>query len=275
MRRLWLGLLICLFSFGMAWADDPGQQDSVIIQHTDAPLGADTIYVWIFTLTDDSVVVYNIPLRFTSSGSGITYAGVTYYPPLTQWQDCFDSFCVGLNFLRFIGWHDIGGPGEPPPLMTNYNRHHTFNLKFAVADNAEPQVVHIDTTWDPNNGSLFFGLRGGVVELTPAFVGGDIYYGPLAADDELNLPSEFSLAQNYPNPFNSSTTINFALPRDSEVQIEIYNILGEKEITLLSGQLSAGYHSVIWEANDMPSGIYFYRINTGDFSQAKKMTLVK
>jgi flagellar hook assembly protein FlgD len=94
------------------------------------------------------------------------------------------------------------------------------------------------------------------------------------------LPREFSLIQNYPNPFNPSTTIEFSLPEVSDVKVVIYNMLGQEVITLVDEQRSAGYHSVIWNANDsngmkLSSGIYFYELKASgtqgkSFQQIRK-----
>jgi len=93
--------------------------------------------------------------------------------------------------------------------------------------------------------------------------------------DNGQIPDDFLLKQNYPNPFNPSTTIEFALPRAANVRLNIHNILGEKVETLVSRPMSAGSYSVIWDASSVPSGIYFYKITAGAFSETKKMTLIK
>ncbi len=95
-------------------------------------------------------------------------------------------------------------------------------------------------------------------------------------DDEItDLPLEFSLFQNYPNPFNPSTEIKFGLPRQSDVRIEIFNILGQKVITLFEGLMPAGFHSVHWNGSNSSTGIYYYRITADSFVDIKKMTLLK
>jgi hypothetical protein len=94
-------------------------------------------------------------------------------------------------------------------------------------------------------------------------------------DEGFELPRAFSVAQNYPNPFNAGTNIGFALPRGSEVKVEIYNLLGQKIVTLFEGQLPAGHHSVTWDASDAASGVYFYKISAGDYSAIRMMTLLK
>lgn len=89
------------------------------------------------------------------------------------------------------------------------------------------------------------------------------------------LPLSFSLTQNYPNPFNPSTQIKFTLPTRSDVTIEIFNVLGQKITTLVDNKLSAGEHVVEWDASEVSTGIYFYKMTTSDFVQSKKMMLLK
>jgi hypothetical protein len=95
-----------------------------------------------------------------------------------------------------------------------------------------------------------------------------------------DVPREFRLYQNYPNPFNAETRIRFSLPRSAFVTIEVYNTLGQRVRTLVGEQLSAGYKEVTWDGKDeggqgVSSGVYFYRIKTGDFTESKRMILVK
>ncbi len=102
----------------------------------------------------------------------------------------------------------------------------------------------------------------------------------LDIDDEQTLPQSFSLSQNYPNPFNPSTIIDFSLPERSFVTIEIYNLLGQSVTKLVQENLSAGNHSVTWNGlqNDgktAPSGVYFYKLLTGNKEITKKMLLLK
>ncbi len=92
---------------------------------------------------------------------------------------------------------------------------------------------------------------------------------------ESRLPQDFALEQNYPNPFNPTTQISFALPEQSEVSLEIYNILGQKVETVAEGTYEAGYHTVTWDASQAASGVYFYRLVTKDYIDSKKMLLLK
>ncbi len=96
-----------------------------------------------------------------------------------------------------------------------------------------------------------------------------------AIDGKGIVPTKFSLSQNYPNPFNAQTTISYYLPSESEVTIDIFDILGRKIETLVTGSLPAGQHSIIWNADKASSGMYFYRIETGSYSDTKRCLLLK
>ncbi len=96
-------------------------------------------------------------------------------------------------------------------------------------------------------------------------------------DDEIrpSLPNEYVLNQNYPNPFNPTTEISFTLPKNSNVTLEVFNILGQKVSTLVNGYKSVGTYFIKWDASDFASGIYLYKLSTDEFSDVKKMTLMK
>lgn len=90
-----------------------------------------------------------------------------------------------------------------------------------------------------------------------------------------NIPVSYGLKQNYPNPFNPVTKIEYSLPKNVYTVVKIYNILGKEVATLLDKFERAGNHFVTYDAANLPSGIYFYTIKAGDFTQTKKMTLIK
>jgi hypothetical protein len=85
----------------------------------------------------------------------------------------------------------------------------------------------------------------------------------------------FKLQQNYPNPFNQDTKIAFSLPEASTVTLTVYNILGQVVEVLMDYDMQPGHHSVAWNAGDLSSGIYFYRIVVGEFIATRRMLLLK
>ncbi len=88
-------------------------------------------------------------------------------------------------------------------------------------------------------------------------------------------PVEFALNQNYPNPFNPSTSISFSIPNASSVKLTIYNAIGKEVATLVNGTMESGNHKVVWNASNMPSGMYFYKLQADNFTSTKKMMLIK
>jgi hypothetical protein len=92
---------------------------------------------------------------------------------------------------------------------------------------------------------------------------------------EIAIPSELTLYQNYPNPFNPTTQITFALPTPEKVTLRVLNILGQEVAVMDLGQLTAGRHQVDFAANDLSTGIYFYRVEAGSMSAVRKMLVLK
>ena len=85
----------------------------------------------------------------------------------------------------------------------------------------------------------------------------------------------FQLHQNYPNPFNPQTTISFTVPEDSKVDLVVYDLLGKEVVTLINDNLTAGMYDVEFNAENLASGIYFYKISAGKYSETKKLQIIK
>jgi len=98
---------------------------------------------------------------------------------------------------------------------------------------------------------------------------------PAAIEENLHSPSDFSLAQNFPNPFNPSTIINFFIPKKSFVSLKVLNITGTIIAELINSTMNSGNHSVIFHADALPSGVYFYSLTVGNSAQTRKMILIK
>jgi len=108
----------------------------------------------------------------------------------------------------------------------------------------------------------------------PAFSSNKVHI--LASLSEIiSLPNEFSLDRAYPNPFNPTTTLSFAIPVDAAVSLSIYNMQGREVSTLIDGNMDAGYHSIVWDANSYSSGVYFVKMVAGEFVNTQKLMLVK
>ena len=101
------------------------------------------------------------------------------------------------------------------------------------------------------------------------------YDGNGVSPETADIPVVYSLNQNYPNPFNPETTFKFGLPEDGMLEFSVFNITGQEVVKLIDGFKPAGYHTITWQASNLPSGIYIYRMSAGDFISSGKMLLLK
>jgi hypothetical protein len=103
------------------------------------------------------------------------------------------------------------------------------------------------------------------------------FAAPTAVDDNVapGVITDYSLSQNYPNPFNPETKISFSIAKAGNVSLAVYNVVGQKVADLVNGQKAAGKYQITWNANDLASGVYFYRLEVGDFSKTMKMMLLR
>ncbi|MFQ5606044.1 MAG: choice-of-anchor J domain-containing protein [bacterium] len=167
--------------------------------------------------------------------------------------DSIDAFNIVIDTLSFVG--------EGNNAWVKY-AYELINFVEAGSDIFIAFREHVANSSEEGD-ALFLDL----VEVTSLVTG---------VDEKSNLPVQFALLQNHPNPFNPSTTIVFSLPKDSEVTLEIFNLLGQVVTTLVDRQPYAkGQREVLFDARDFASGIYYYRLEAGNFVEVKKMILVR
>jgi len=143
------------------------------------------------------------------------------------------------------------------------------NMDIKYAYNAEENVTRVLVYSFEGNGfsGEFLNANGNVISIELGS-----YEGAVVKTTE--IPANFALNQNYPNPFNPVTTISFNLPVASEYTLTVYNVTGQV-VTQFAGEAEAGVVSLEWDASDMASGVYFYRLHAGEFTATKKMLLLK
>lgn len=157
-----------------------------------------------------------------------------------------------------LRWYEELPDGTPPD-------YHYMSFRYITNNGI---ILHIETTNDqPIEGQVR--LDGTVLQ----FRNSQATVVSVSKDD--NSPTEFSLSHNYPNPFNPATTISFSLATKSLVSLRIFDILGREVAVLISDILPAGTHSSQWNAERVSSGVYFYRLQAGTFSETKKLLLIR
>jgi hypothetical protein len=201
---------------------------------------------------DDNVVVDNVSHEII----------ISYLPDFMQPIPIITTAAglIGTIFLSIA-------PGATPGTMISID---SINIDTVASDGGP--ATHI---WEKVHASD----QSGTVILLPDYEpGGVVVKSPTGIDDGIEpsgLPTSFSLSQNYPNPFNPTTAIEFGLPCAGLVKLEVFNILGQKVLTLIDRRLPAGNHQVEFDATNFPSGVYFYRLSHDEVKLTRKMTLVK
>lgn len=217
---------------------------------------------------------------FCENGDELLIGG--FEPGLTSWSgawaDAYPSPGFGVHAICiyngkiYVGIDDYWDETFDEPLIRFWNGSAWDLLGIGIDGAVTDMAVH--------QGSLVvvgdFGTAGGLVSPRMAFWTDPVTDVP----DDARLPEEFSLGQNYPNPFNPTTTIEFELPRQAQARLEIFNLLGERILTLLDGISTAGKHRAVWngkdaEGNSVASGLYLYRLTTGETTLSRKMMLLR
>ncbi|MBN1213238.1 MAG: T9SS type A sorting domain-containing protein [candidate division Zixibacteria bacterium] len=244
--------------------------DTVLFNSVNVDSGTTSIVPVELTLVN-SMAALSLPVGFDPTA--VMVDSVIFNPTLPAYFDKTARIdnVAGNIFIDLIrnGADSVLGPG------------HYLLVEIHFTADGHTGSSAIDTLI--SDSSVVYVLNDRNQQVTPAVIPGTINIDiPTAVDDGLpdGLPGKIALMQNYPNPFNITTNINFELPLKTFVQLEVYNILGQKVNTLIEQELSAGTYSVIWDGNFdsgrvAASGIYFYRLMTVSNSLVRKMVLVK
>jgi hypothetical protein len=170
---------------------------------------------------------------------------------------------------------ELGTTGEPQNLLEG-----SWDMVHGASDGlVRVGLLDLDGVDQLSAGSHTVLEIPGQCEIISALVSDEHHsdYQALVRSKGISTPSEFALIGNYPNPFNPTTEIGFSLGRAADVQLAVYNIVGQLVTTLVDGHLEAGSHTVTWSTNgtQTASGVYFYRLTADDFSETRKMLLLK
>ena len=220
--------------------------------------------------SDSNMIEFSVPLTAIGGDDGnMDVAGFSIHVNRQAVATSLDLFpnsghgSVGQNPFGDPSWLSV----SPVEGQLTDGQSSTIEVTFVtdtlVDDTIYTAVLLVESV-DPNNPQI-----GIPVILT-------IGDPPTGVFDEIGAkPASYMLWQNYPNPFNPSTIISYSLPVSGDVKLIIYNILGEEVIRLVDRFQSEGIHNTTWEASGVSTGIYFYRLQVGDFTQTRKMVLLK
>lgn len=245
----------------------PGLQTALTKSHSGKrSIGAswwasiDTNAVAIDTTTDVWIVTKRVnisagdSLRFFLSGGS-----ASYLDSVQIWLSILDS--LPQTFILFPQYK-LGTVSFPPGSTYGLFVRKAYSLILAAGQTAWVGFRYYTST----------GIDGYAVYLDDVMIGSpNVGVTPTSS----NIPDKFNLEQNYPNPFNPTTNIKFSLPKATNVQLIIYNSMGQEVKSLVNEYKNAGSYSVDFNASSLASGTYFYKLITSDFVETKKMTLVK
>jgi endo-1,4-beta-xylanase len=200
------------------------------------------------------------------------FIGGAWYPNTQEW---LRKIIPDGSRLAWDDWvanfrdHSEYGYSDPLPRFTNTDT----TIGYHVRNTG----MSLSTVWDKKSGVLtYYHYTGsdstGEMPLDFEFVLDSI---GVTGTSEREIPGKFLLSQNYPNPFNPSTTIEYSVPKAAFVSVRMYDILGREVATLVNEKKQPGKYQVSWDASNMPSGVYFYRLQSGSYAASKKLLVLK
>jgi hypothetical protein len=243
---------------------DGGGADAIRISDANGEAGS-TVTVDVYAQNSAAIGRLLLPLNLSSLD--LALAGATYTGTRGDGANANLSVVDDQHFTLDLQWPAGLPPGDGP----------VARLHIMLRSGAPAQTAYLDTA-----GEYSYKRSGGSQEVVvPGFTRGSITVNVLTdVDDDPLLPQSFALDQNYPNPFNPSTSLAYALSEAGMTRLEIFNLLGQRVITLVDGYQPAGRYTVSWDGRDAfgraaPSGVYLYRLISGSHVAQMKMTLTK
>ncbi len=251
---------------------------AVVLHMLRGVVGTETFYNILRTYAADTTLAYDVAVTedFQRIAENVSGMDLEYFFSEWIYGENYPKYTLGWNYtdngdgtyltkVRILQATNSSPKYFTMPIELNFKTL-SSDTTITVFNNAQEEYFYITLneaplsfSFDPNNKILKH------------------IYAITDVIDFEEIPSEFSLEQNYPNPFNPSTTINFGLPADLHVKLELFNILGEKVATLIDKEMKRGNHNYQLSTVNyqLPSGIYFYKLQSGSFMESKKMILLK
>ena len=279
MKRFYI--LLALIALLMMTTSVSAKSAHEVMIGTNVVVEGNIVTVPIEISNQDGLMAIDIPLKFSE---GVTLKDVSFENTRVSYFDLQIPVIDNNNHTVVIGLLTQMSPVKKPDLAEGSGL--VANLIFEVTDPSVSEIKIEQTEMsNPRHAMMFIyheltedgKMNQSRVELDFQPVTVALSANPLGFE---GVPDSYALSQNYPNPFNPTTEIAFDLPAAVKVNLSIFNVLGQRVVTLVDERLDAGNHTVTWNStnsggNTVSSGIYFYRISAGSFSESRKMMLLK
>lgn len=238
----------------------------------EASVAEGTVTIPIVVSNVDGLMAMDLPLKFSE---GVVLKEVTFENTRVSYFDLKIADIDNDNSMVAIGL--ISQITATPKAELKVGEGVVANLVFEIVDEFLEEInIEAIKTSKPDHELMFiYQIRNG-----DQVIGQEVLYPEFESitvslnSNTVELPTEYVLAQNYPNPFNPSTTISFALAQSGDYVLSIFNVLGQT-VKQFTGVSEIGEVSIVWDASGYSSGIYFYKVTAGDFTDTKKMILLK
>ena len=282
-----------------------GRFQNQIIYGGDSLKYIDNLPGYIFNMIYDNYLYVDSVLAADAAATAFAgnYSSTTYYNKFWELSknftiDLYKKASYKITCVIYTAWINAGA-GTIPVELTSFTANLSSNeviLNWTTATELNNHSFEIERSTDKSNWRMigFIEGHGSTTESQQYSFSDDLsdissskfYYrlkqidfnGTFEYSDVIEVlisPSTFSLSQNYPNPFNPSTTISYQIKEQGLVQVKIFNLIGQEVATLVNEVKSAGTFKINWNADKFPSGVYFYQLQAGSFTQTNRMILMK
>jgi hypothetical protein len=248
-----------------------------------------------WSTSNDSLIALNITQTSAAHsapwavhGVVATFGGTFPWPPMIMSGPNAEGFPVSTQYPALHGWYKLSPLSGDELMVTVGMTQADTTVGVGLLTLSAAQTVYREFVatilypypQTPDTCLIVIGINGpggGLPHAGSAFDVDDLAFGPASAVDESGnvIPTVLALSQNYPNPFNPKTQITYSLPHTRHVRLAVFNTLGQEIALLIDAQQEAGVYRAEFNGEHLPSGTYFYRLQAGEFSQVKKLLLVK
>jgi len=242
----------------------------------------------------DNVLLNNTSMNIDNRDSATVGGDVFWYDPLFVGPDTGNFTLADSSLAYYMASDNSAAIGDLRwATSTNIASYHALNLDVSGGGSITSDPLPMAKFYLPNTVVTLTAVPDSgfeFIEWTGDLTGSDnpttitmdevksitaVFEEETVGIDNELIPKEYSLSQNYPNPFNPNTTINFALKNPGRTTLKLYDLMGKQVATLFDQEMNAGFHSIAFNDRTLASGMYFYRIVSGDFVATRKMLLMK